>query len=252
MTLQTPEARPPAAAATFVLVHGGRHGGWCWKKVAALLRSRGHEVFTPSLTGGGERRHLARPDVGLSTHVQDVLELLFFEDLAGVVLVGHSYGGMVIAGVADLVPERVAHLVFLDALVPRDGDSVVGLAHPDVGRRLLQLAHESGDGWLVPVDTGAAEYGIDDPADAAWATERLTPQPLATYTEPIGLRGRGDALSRTYIRCTESPWIPDEVAARGRESGWRYRELATGHDAMVTAPGEVAALLLEAASDARP
>ncbi len=243
--------------ATFVLVHGAWHGGWCWRKVTPLLRAAGHEVYTPTLTGLGERVHLASPEIGLSTHIQDVVNVLEYEDLREVVLVGHSYGGMVIAGVADRAAERLAHLVYLDAFVPADGQALVDLIGQE-GRQYLEArVRTEGDGWRLPSIAPVAwevvlreNWAITNEADARWMVERLGPQPFKTFTEPVRCtNATAAALRRTFIRCTGDP--PDRTfsgvaeEARRPNSGWRYREVATCHDAMVTKPQELADLFLE-------
>src|SRR4029450_13175141 len=135
---------------TYLLVHGGWVGGWIWNRVAPILRKAGHDVFTPTLTGLGERAHLANPDIDLATHIQDVVSVLEFEDLKRVVLVGHSYGGMVITGVAERTAERLNHLVYLDAFVPRDGQSVADLVSPELAASFEEGVRLSGDGWRIP------------------------------------------------------------------------------------------------------
>ena len=145
--------------ATFVLVHGAWHGGWCWKKVTPLLRAAGHEVYTPTLTGLGERAHLLTREVDLDTHIRDIINVLEYEELRDVILVGHSYAGMVIAGVADRVPARLAHLVYLDAFVPRDGQASLSLSPPELEAHLRAQALAEGDGWRVPAPP-AAWYGV--------------------------------------------------------------------------------------------
>jgi pimeloyl-ACP methyl ester carboxylesterase len=243
--------------ATFVLVHGAWHGGWCWKKVIPLLRGAGHEVYTPTLTGLGERVHLASPDIDLTTHVQDVVNVLEYEDLQEVVLAGHSYGGMVIAGVADRAAERLAHLVFLDAFVPMDGQAVIDLIGPEGRQFLAARVQAEGDGWRVPSiapmpwEVIVREiWGITDEADARWMVERLGPHPFKTMTELVHCASpAAAALGRTYIRCAGDP--PDPTFAQAAEnarrpnSGWRYREVASPHDAMITKPREVVDLLRE-------
>jgi pimeloyl-ACP methyl ester carboxylesterase len=246
--------------ATFVLVHGAWHGGWCWKKVVPLLRSGGHEVFTPTLTGLGERSHLANPAVNLSTHTQDIINLLVYEDLERVVLVGHSYAGMVISAVAEQTPKRLARLIYLDAFVPEDGLALVDFTAPEAQQRaaMEQRVRAEGSGWALPsLRPGPWEpflreyWGINDEADLGWLLPRLDPHPFASMTEPVRLpRNAMATLPRAYLRCTLVPHPHfDLVAAEARQSpDWRYRELDTGHDAMVTAPHELAAALLELAS----
>jgi pimeloyl-ACP methyl ester carboxylesterase len=233
--------------ATFVLVHGGFHGGWCWQKVAPLLRAAGHEVSTPTLTGLGERAHLLGPAITLETHVQDVLGVLTHEELTGVILVGHSMAGTVITVVADRAPERQAHLVYLDASVPRDGENDLD-CQTEATRARWAAGPRLGDYAAVP-RAREQPFGVTDAADARWVNAHLVPHPLRAFTDRAQLR-HPDAFAerRTFIACTgpdgTQPLSP--VAERVRaEAGWRYRELATGHDAMVTAPRELADLLLE-------
>ncbi len=244
--------------ATFVLVPGAWHGGWCWKKVTALLRAADHEVFAPTLTGLGERSHLAGPNVDLSTHVRDVASLLVYEDLERVILVGHSYAGMVITGVAERAPERLGHLVYLDAFVPGDGQAQVDITAPEREQRaaMEERVRAEGAGWSLPsLRPGPWEpflreqWRITDEADLRWVLARLDPHPYATMTEPVRCANpAAAALPRTYIRCALLPHPHfDRFGAAAKEagSGWRYREVVSGHDAMVTAPRELAVLLLE-------
>ena len=230
---------------TFVLVAGGNLGGWVWRKVRPLLRVAGHDVYTPTLTGLGERAHLLSPEIGLDTHIDDVGNVLQYEDLRQVVLVGHSYAGMVIAGVADRSPERLAQLVFLDAVVPRDGESELDLLPRHVSLWLTTRARERGEGWYIPPPPAASlarEYGE---ADARWLAERLTAHPLRPCAEPVRLH-REPSLPRTFIACTRGGF--ESLAERARtEPGWRLHELDAGHNAMVTAPDALARLLLACA-----
>jgi pimeloyl-ACP methyl ester carboxylesterase len=237
--------------ATFVLVHGSMHGGWCWKKVAPLLRAVGHEVYTPSLTGLGERVHLARPDIDLDTHIADIANLLVFENLTGVVLVGHSYAGAVIAGVADRAPERIAHLVYLDAVVISDGQAVLDLFPPEIRTVRRAQVEAEGDGWRIPPPDPVA-WGVTGADDAAWVRAKVVPQPFKTFTQPIRLAHPSALVGpKTLIVCTAAPatdWRDAAVARARAEPSWRYRELPTGHDAMVTMARETADLLLEVAA----
>jgi pimeloyl-ACP methyl ester carboxylesterase len=235
--------------ASFVLVHGGCHGGWCWKRVSPLLRQAGHEVFAVTLTGLGERKHLASPDVTLETHIQDVLGVFRYEDLHDVILVGHSLGGMVISGVADTIPERIAHLVYLDASVPLSGESALDIVGEPMATKLRSEARIGGAGWMKP--PGAPQdYGVMNPDDAAWLSSMLTPQPLATYSDQLILEGKAEGLPKTFIRCTEEAFAGAMKSQRhirqerARGLGWNMLEIATGHDAMVTAPNALARLLV--------
>jgi pimeloyl-ACP methyl ester carboxylesterase len=217
--------------------------------VATLLRARGHDVYTPSLTGYGERVHLATPETGLETHIEDMLNLLRYEDLHEVVLACQSYGGMVVTGVADRMPERLAHLVYLNALVPEDGQSVFDLLPPAMRQRFAEAAQTEGDGWRIP-----APPLEDDPRIAAFARGRHVPSPLRGFTEPIRL-GPAPALPRTYIWCTEDPaglagvadlMQPFAEQAR-RDPRWRFRQLTSPPDAFIHGPQAVADLFDAAA-----
>lgn len=232
--------------ATFVIVHGAWGGAWSWKKIRTLLRAAGHEVYTPTLTGLGERAHLANPEIDLETHIQDVLGVLEYEDLRDVVLVGHSYGGMVITGVADRSAERLACLVYLDAFVPNEGQSLLDLVGPEARARFEEQARTQGEGWRIPPNPLAP----DTPeADAAWIAPRRLPHPLRTFVQPVRLTSpAAAALPRTYVYCTFKPGGDAfaQFAARARaEQGWRYYELATGHNLQYTATRELVDLLLE-------
>ena len=237
-------------ARTYVLVHGAWHGGWCWARVEPLLRAAGHRVFAPTLTGLGERAHLFGAPVTLATHVADVLGLIEAEELdRGIVLVGHSYGGNVISGVADVLRERLEQCVFLDAVVPTPGATRWRWAdfnlEEDRRARLLAV-HERGGGVALPPPPPAA-LGVTDPDDAAWLQRRMRPMPIGTYLGEIELRqGGSDGLPRTYVAAADPAYPPMRgVCERVRaDPGWTWRTLATGHDMMVTAPAALANLLL--------
>ena len=242
--------------ATFVLVHPAWFGGWCWKKVAPILRGRGHEVFTPTLTGLGERAHLANREVGLGTHIEDVANVLKFEDIRDAILVGNSSGGMVITGVADRMPERIAHVVYLDAFVPEDGQSLFDIVPSERRQPMHELVQKEGDGWLVPRFAPPQwekfvpeAWHITDQSDLRWVLPRLTATPLGHFTEPVRRKNTAaERLPRTYIRCTVFPNpIFDryaEIAQSG--AGWQHRELATSHLPFITNPLELANVLMEA------
>lgn len=239
--------------ATFVLVHGSSGGGWVWQKLGPLLRAAGHEVYAPTLTGLSDRSHLLPCGVNLTTHITDVANLLVYEDLSEVALVGNSYGGMVITGVAARVPERLKLLVYLDAYLPADGQSEFDLLPAEM--RSARQADADANGGVIPPPPPAI-FGVTDPALADWVTARSTPQPLATYTEPVPDGNAESArVSRVYIRCTGNPvTTPDlfaPAAAKARASGWQTHELAAGHLAMLTAPRELASLLLEIVAGGR-
>lgn len=228
---------------SFVLVHGAWHGGWCWSRVARLLRAAGHDVFTPTLTGFGERAHLLDADVGPETLVQDVVAVLECEELSDAVLVGHSFGALVALAVAGAVPERVRRVVLLDGLVVEPGQPGFAALPPESAAARIAAAEASG-GLAIPPPAGAA-FGLVDPDDIAWVGRRLTPHPLRTYVEPFPLRAPlGGGRPVTYVCCTD-PAYPAVHAAHAiaRREGWGFRELAAGHDAMISAPAATADLL---------
>jgi pimeloyl-ACP methyl ester carboxylesterase len=234
--------------ATFVLVHGGGHGGWCYTRLAARLRAMGHEVHCPTLTGLGERRHLLRAGIDLDTHIEDVVSCLFHEDLHDVYLAGHSYGGMVITGVADRALARVKHLIFLDAAHPRNGESLAIIAKGQMDMAHSFAVHVNGvECYHLPDEMAQAAYGVPDPDDYAWMQPRLAPHPWACMTTPLKLDDEAAvmALPRTSINCTPTLAIrPKEYLHRTLEADHLY-EIDTGHDLMITEPGAVAKMLDE-------
>ena len=237
---------------TFVLVPGAWHGSWCWKRVRTALQALGHEVFTPALTGVGERAHLLSREINLDTHIDDVVNLIRWEELSNVVLCGHSYGGAVIAGAADRVPECIQALVYLDAFVVENGQSVHDTL-PDAPRALqLELARDVGDGWKVPPIP--AEVFNVNPTDREWVDRQCTMQPLATFQQPIRLNGRfSTPQNTTFILATgfaDSPFQPFYEQARTR--GWTTMTLSCGHDVMLDQPQELTDILADIAAPRRP
>ncbi len=234
--------------AVYVLVHGGGHGGWCYQRVARMLRAEGHEVYTPTLTGLGERSHLLRPDVDLDTHIRDVASLLHHEDLRDVVLVGHSYGGMVITGAADRAADRIGRLVYLDAAVPVNGQSLRDIAGPMIdATRPLGKVIDGVEAVLIPFPEAGAFYGVTDPDDIAWMADRLAPHPWKSFDQPLRLENEPAlwAIPQYHIVCTSTlpTRDPDQVArARAEKRLW---DIDTGHDLMITEPRAVTAALIE-------
>jgi pimeloyl-ACP methyl ester carboxylesterase len=233
----------------FVLVHGGRHGGWCWRRVAAPLRQAGHDVYTPTLTGLGERAHLLSPQIGLATHIADVVGVFEYEDIDDAVLVAHSYGGVVACGAMEEVADRVRSLVLVDAHMPASGQSVFDLIGPERAAAMRQMAQAHGDGWYVPT-SDASWWGLSDPDVVAWVNSKITPQPLKTYEDPVSSTERARASAYTFIECSESRLPVGELAWQRQRCqtspGLRYRLLKGSHDAMVDAPDALVELLLEA------
>ena len=236
--------------ATYVLVHGGGHGGWCYGRLSPLLRAAGHEVYAPTLTGLGERKHLLSPGIDLDTHITDVVNTLVYEDLKDVILVGHSYGGMVITGVADRAPGRVGWLVYLDAAHPKDGESLA-----DVSPGMMEWAYrdmrvENGVELVLWPESAAVEgYGVTDPADVAWLKPKLTPHPWKCFAQKLRLSDEAAVwrIPRASINCTATLAIrPADKRDRAFEAD-RLFEIDTGHDLMITEPRKTADMLLELA-----
>lgn len=237
--------------ASFVLVPGGWLGGWVWARVSPRLRAAGHDVHPITLTGLGDRAHLGTPETDLAAHVRDVVATLEAEELTDVVLVGHSYAGMVIAGVTEQVPDRIAHLVYLASAPPADGASLFDLGGPDFQAAIEAAAEAGGDGWRIPVisddELGLyfGDHGLGA-EDLRWLRAHAVGHPIATHRQPLAIRSpAAAALARTHVRCTADP--PPSPVQPGQE-GWGYAELPTGHWPMVTLPDELARLLDEIAS----
>ena len=237
--------------ATFVIVHGAWGGGWEWRAVANVLTSKGHAVFTPTLTGLGERSHLRSRSIGLATHATDVAELIRWEQLHGVLLVGHSYGGMVITVVASMAPERIRGLVYIDAFIPEPGQSEVDLIDPEwVQSMLIEPARAQGDGWLVPYPF-AEDEDLELPPEAA-ERYRASPHPLATFTDPAAVDAAVLTLPSAFVHCTRKDPGEDAFANsehRARHRGWRLREIHSAHDVQFEAPEGIASLLHDMSGD---
>lgn len=229
--------------ATIVLVHGGGHGGWSYGKLAPLLRDSGHDVYSPTLTGLGERQHLFRADVDLDCHITDITQLLHYENLHDAVLVGHSYGGMVITGAADRTSERVGHLIYLDAATPSNGDSLVDVAGPFM--KAARADSRMVDGvelCLFPSEETIPFYGVIDAQDIAWMRDRLTPHPWRCFEQKLSLTNEAalEQIPRSFIFTTLFLALRDDLRDR---SGGRVWDIDTGHDMMITEPHKVAELI---------
>jgi pimeloyl-ACP methyl ester carboxylesterase len=226
-------------------VHGAWRGGWCWKRVRKALQARGHEVFTPTLTGVGERSHLLAPGVNLDTHIDDIVNLIRWEELSDVVLCGHSYAGCVISGVADRIPDRIGRLIYLDAFILRDGECLYDTLPPSQKDLQLELARQHGEGWRVP-PIPAELFGVNA-GDLDWVNRQCTMQSLATFQQAIKLKGTAGAGKPTaYILADgwkESPF--PVFYERAKASGWKTRSIPCGHDVMLDRPDELTRALLE-------
>lgn len=236
--------------AIFVLVHGGGHGGWCYNRVSPLLRAAGHEVYSPSLTGLAERKHLLRPDIDLDTHITDITNYLDYNELEKVILLGHSYGGMVITGVADRAASRIRHLVFLDAAHPKHCESLA-----DITPGMMEMAQSEMrivDGVelvLFPDSVAISFLGVTDPNDHAWMKSKITPHPWKCFIQKLHLANETPirAIPRTNINCTQSLSMSnDEMKTRQLDAEYLF-EIDTGHDLMITEPHKVANMLVQTA-----
>ena len=239
---------------TFVLVHGAWHGGWCWQKVATLLRQKGDEVFTPTLTGLGERAHLSQyidpVAMDLDLHQSDVLQVLEYQGLEDVILVGHAYAGMVITGLAHSCTGRLRHLVYVNGVVPADGESMVDQLEAVRGPGFVQRIKgflDRGEPFLPPPDTPdevGRRWGITDLDDLAWVASRVTPHPSASFAQPVRLDcSEAESIPRSFVGSSEAGF--ESVATRAKSAGWRTYHIESGHDPMVTHPRELAEILLD-------
>lgn len=244
MARENVETEAPAAK-TFVLVHGAFHGAWCWKQVAARLRALGHLVHTPTFTGLGERSHLIGFGPKVETWIEDVAQIVGYEELSDIILVGHSFGGSIVSGLADRMPERLRHLVYLDAMVLQSGQSALDTAGAAHIGRYRDRSYEK-DGVRVVSPSAPEYYGVTDPELGRWLTGKLTPHPLDAFYEPLVLRNPvGNAIPATYVTCTE-PLLASTATSRDyarTRTDWTYVELATGHNAMMLVPDELTRLL---------
>ncbi|MDX1376591.1 MAG: alpha/beta hydrolase [Burkholderiales bacterium] len=234
--------------ATILVAHGAWSAGWAWKKMHPLMHARGHRLVTPTYTGLGERAHLAHRGIDLDAHIEDLLAVMLYEDLRDVVLVGHSYGGMVATGVAERAAERVAQRVYLDAFVPQDGEALLDLVPPETRAAMRAAADAQGEGWRIPPNPIPDDTSE---ADRAWILPRRVMQPRATFEQRLRVHGAAEHLPRSYIYCTRA--APGDVfrpfAERAREApGWRLFELDASHSPNVTAPEALADLLTRIAA----
>lgn len=230
---------------TFLLLHGMWHGGWCWQKVAPRLRAAGHEVYTPTLTGLGERSHLRPATIDLNTHIQDVVNVFEYEDLHDVILVGHSFGGTLASLVAEKIPDRIAHLVNLDGPLPEDGRALKDLIGDTWDFFQKNAIDPAAPEWINPIPDWT--FGVSG-TDLEWMQSKLTPHPLKALTTPVTLANpSAHALPRTFIGCTEDSPAETLAAeeAKFANLGWQYRSLPTGHDAMITMPEALTKILLK-------
>jgi pimeloyl-ACP methyl ester carboxylesterase len=230
------------ARRTFVLVHGAWHGGWCWRRVSDLLEQKGNKVFSPTMTGLGERAHLLTRDVNLTTHITDIVNVMEWENLSDVVLVAHSYGGIIASGVAERVHDRISSIVFLDAFMPENGETLLEKSSPAFVDA-IKSAIEKGDAGIKAPP--AAAFGVEE-KDRMWVDSKTTPHPVGTYTEKaVYTDGRDKISTKTFIRAKGYKSAAfDANLAKVKAAGWKTHELEVGHDAMVIIPEQLTGILL--------
>ncbi|HEY0566796.1 MAG TPA: alpha/beta hydrolase family protein [Xanthobacteraceae bacterium] len=239
-------AQAQPAAKTFLLVHGAWHGGWCWRRVSDLLEKRGHKVFSPTLTGLGERAHLLNANINLDTHIADIVNVIKWEDLTGVCVVAHSYGGWPVSGALEQMQDRVASVVYLDAFMPEDGQKGIDFAS-EASRQGTLAAIAKGE--LSRPSPKAEAFHVNE-KDRAWVDSKLTPQPVGVAMQPIKLTGAREKIAKkTYIRAPifAQPAFDQALAAKKADPSWRTYELPCGHDVMVDMPDRLVEILLEVA-----
>ena len=235
----------------FVLVHGAWQGNWVWERVADQLRAAGHRVYTPSLTGLGERAHLAKPEIDLETHIADVIGVIEHHELDGIVLCGHSYGGMVVAGTADRLPQRVKSLVFLDAFIPTPGKSLFDLQPPETAQRMRDEARTEGDGWRIKRLSGNY-FRVARPDDVARLDRRAVDQPIGTMEQKAAITGAWEKIPHlVYIRAAGHRGPFGQFGDRVRnDERWQYFEVPCGHNVMLDLPEALTGILLGCAARA--
>jgi len=227
---------------TFVLVHGAWHGGWCWQRVTPLLEQAGHKVHAPTLSGLSDRAHLISPATGVDTHIEDIVRYIEMYGLTDVTLVGHSYGGQVITGVADRIPEQLARRVHLDGFIG-DGSPAIDLLPEGPAGHYRESVTETGFGWLIPLRP-LEKLGVSDENDLEWLATRLTPHPWKTYTDPLPLTGAHEKVTGVFIESIDWMRVFQTYAEIAEKAGWDTYTLNTGHESMVTAPQELADTLM--------
>jgi len=231
---------------TLVLVHGAYHGGWCWQKLTPLLKD--YAVFTPTLTGQGKRTQLLTPELTLNTHINDIVALITAENLKRVILVGHSYAGMIIAGVNEVIPEKIAQLVFLDAFIPQNNKSAYDIIDPAFYESSQYLADKYGDGWRlsVPEDKIAPWWGIDNPTLCQWIYPQLSDCSIHFLETPLKLSAHFDEVKKTYIHCATPSNLKIMMLPfykQAREAGWPIFKIDTGHEPMLTEPEQLSHII---------
>lgn len=233
--------------AKYVLVHGAWHGGWCWQRVSKILRNKGHDVFTPTLTGLGERAHLAGSEINLECHIEDIIGVIRMEELNDIVLCGHSYGGQVITPVLDRYPHLFRAGIWLDAFIPENGQSIMDGWPKERVEKVLQQANTTGDGWKIE-PLSPDYFGVIDPKDAAWVARRCVPQPIKTFSQAVSLTGAWKTVpKKLYLLAKNHPNSNFNRFSENlsRQADWDVRTIASGHDIMIDNPNLLAKILME-------
>jgi pimeloyl-ACP methyl ester carboxylesterase len=232
-----------SSSKTFVLVHGAWHGGWCWRRVADILEAKGHKVFAPTMTGLGERSHLLTKDVNLNTHITDISNLIIWENLSDIVLVAHSYGGIIASGVAERHHENISSIIFLDAFLPEDQETLLEKSSPAFVDAIKSAMAKGDAGIKAPP---ASAFGVEE-KDRAWVDSKTTAHPVGTYTEKAVFTGARDKIgNKLYVRAKgyKSATFDANLARVKARGDWKTVELDIGHDVMVIDPKKVSDILL--------
>lgn len=246
---QTAVTQKHNTSRNYVLAHGSWHGGWCWNEVAQALRAQGHRVFTPSYTGMGDRAHLINKQITIDTFIEDLVQVIQTEELEDVILVGHSFGGIPITGVADRIPEKIAHLVYFDSIVLENGQTAFSNYPKADADARIAAATKATDGLAVPVPSPLPDaWGLTaGTPEYDWVVRRLTPHPLSSYTTELTLKNPiGNGRPKTYINCTEPPLavLADSRALVKSQKDWGWVDLAAPHEAHITHPQALTKILL--------
>jgi pimeloyl-ACP methyl ester carboxylesterase len=241
-------AQAQAGGTTFLVAHGAWSAGWAWKKMHPIMTAAGHRLITPTYTGLGEREHLANPAIDLDMHIQDMLGVIKYEELDNFVLIGHSYGGMVATGVADRVPGKIRKLIYLDAFVPTNGQSLADLVGP-AGAQQMKAGAKAGDGWRVPANPPPPDTSAED---MKWIQALRMSQPLKTFETPLRLQNGDTRIPRAYIYCQRKTPADTfkQFADRAKKEKWDFHEIDASHSPHVTAPQALATLLQSVAGRA--
>ncbi len=234
--------------ATYLLVHGGFYGGWCWRHVKAFLENAGHKVYTPTMTGLGERKHLVSKEIGIDVHIEDVKNVILYENLTEVNLIGHSYGGLIIASVASQIPDRIKQLIYIDALIPQTGDSLLSLVDTELAKYFIDSANSQGDGWLIPAFLiSENEYSKEN---VSWCNSMVTEQSLKSFSDKISVNEEiHSQINSSYIYCTKSSYPMTKFLLIAKAKNFACYHFEIDHLPMISAPKDLSDLILTVANE---